>query len=305
MPILGASAQRLPPPVDIDTLWPGITSMSWTAWNGTTWDLRGSDGVVLMRDGVRGLAFPPVEHYRTESPAVAGSRWRGWRASNREVFWAVLVFSDASSDDWVRRDSKWWASMHPEHPGVWEITTSAGTRRLRCRFLSDGDHSYEYDPTRLGEAYYGVRLIADQPYWEADQIVSPEWGQTTEREFFPGPPFWVGAGQSLSTATISNPGDVPAYPVWTLTGPITTATVGVGTRTVSVPFTIPDGMTLTIDSRPESRSAVDSTGADRTSQLGSSSFAAIPPGEKVSLSLARSGTGTVQARLTPLYFRAW
>jgi hypothetical protein len=47
------------------------------------------------------------------------------------------------------------------------------------------------------------------------------------------------------------------------------------------------------------------TATNRTSNLGAVSFASVPPGANVPLSVALTGTGRVRIELTPLYRRAW
>lgn len=300
-----------PPTTQLDlsavNRWPGVTAMTWTGADGRVWDLlRGTDGVVLLESGIRGLAMPEIRRHTSSSPSLAGTRWRGWRVEEREVFWPVLVWSEDSTRDWLQRDSAWWGSLHPERLGVWEVTTArAGRRRLSLRFTGDGEHSFPVDPARLGEAVYGVRLVAEQPLWEGDDTLS-SWSLSEQAAFFPGPPFWIGSAYTLATATLTNPGDVPAYAVWTVQGPFTSARVGMPGATVSVPFGLPDGAALTIDTRPHVMSAVDSSGADRTRDLGAAAFAPVPAGYRMPLDLALGGQGgRITASLTPLFLRAW
>ena len=62
-------------------------AMTWTGGDGSSWDLtRRSDGVWLM-PGFRGLRMPPLDRFVSDSPSVDGSRWRGNRVLEREVFW--------------------------------------------------------------------------------------------------------------------------------------------------------------------------------------------------------------------------
>ena len=287
--------------------WPGVTAMTWVGWDGTLWDLlRGTEGVVLLEKGVRGLAMPPIGRHTQESPALAGSRHTGWRAVEREVFWPVYVWSEDSSREWFDRDAAWWATMHPDQVGEWAVTTSrSGTRRLRLRYVDDSEHSFDHDPARVGEAIYGVRLVAEQPFWEGETALS-SWSLSEQASFFPGPPFWIGSAYTLATATIRNPGDVPAWPVWTVHGPFTSARVGTAGATITVPFGLQDGASLTIDTRPAVMRAVDSSGVDRTRELGAAAFAPVPPGVRVPLDLDLGGEGgRITAQLAPLYLRAW
>lgn len=309
MPILSAPTRTLDRPAVTD--WSGLAAMTWTGWDGTEWDLLGENGgVFLTRDGVRGLHMPRVDRYTNVSPALAGSRWRGSRTLEREVFWPLFIYSDSGSQGWVKYDRAFWRTMHPDKPGTWSVTSAFGeTRTLQCRFADDGDMEMTSDPSQRGWDVYPISLIAEQPYW-AGPAVTQSWVDGGVVPFFGadgtgGPPFNISSGNTLSTATMPNPGDVDAYPVWTITGPSTAVSVGVGDKVVEYNAVISPGNTITIDTRPDRLTVVDQDGIDRLSGLGEASFAPIPAGEAVSLSLAMTGTGSVSAALQPLYFRAF
>lgn len=280
--------------------------MTWTGWEGSEFDLLDPtvSGVMLVEDGIRGLNMPKFTRYTSNAAGIAGSRWRGFGTEEREVFWPAFVWSERGTVEWMRVDSRWWKTMRPDEVGTWQITTSDSIRRLRLRFSDDGDHSYVRDPTKSGWCLYGVRLVAEQPYWEGDPILL-SWEKRTERPFLPGPPFWVSGTVSLASAVMQNPGDVDAYPIWVLQGPFTAAQVGFDGATITVPFPVAAGNSLTIDTRPDQQTAIDAAGVDRTGDLGASSFAPIPAGGGKALTLSLSGAGSVSASLTPLYYRAW
>ena len=286
--------------------------MIWHPDNGPAINLLdpAADGVMLVEDGVRGLNMPSTQRYTASSPAVHGSRNRGHRVEEREVFWPLLVWTDRGTDDWLRVDSRLWDGLRPDVEGWWVVDTAwSGRRRLRCRFSDDGDHSMSRDPSRRGWDLYGVRLVAEQPFWTAE--MDPiEWDQGEPDSFFPGPTFRISGSRRMDSATLRNGGDVPAWPVWTIHGPCSSATVGVGDRQVVVPFAVAAGERLVIDTRPEYMTATMYTAAggaaDRTADLGAATeFAPVPAGGAVDLSLTAPGGGRVEADLTPLYWRAW
>ncbi|MHA7210789.1 hypothetical protein [Arthrobacter sp. MDT1-65] len=61
---------------------------------------------------------------------------------------------------------------------------------------------------------------------------------------------------------------------------------------------------LVIDTDPTVQSAWRN-GVDVTAQLGSADFAPIPAGEDRQLSLTMAGTGSVEAAITPRFYRAF
>lgn len=280
--------------------------MTWTGWNDLEFNLLDPtlSGVMLVQDGVRGLSMPAFDRYTSQAPGVPGARWRGFSTDEREVFWPTLVWTDSGTLRWHELDSAWWSTMRPDALGTWDVTTVTGTRRLRLRFEDDGDHSYPADPMRRGWSLYGIKLVAEQPYWEGDPVTYT-WEQAAGAPFLPGPPFYVSGSVSLESARMSNDGDVDAYPTWELTGPFSSATVGWSGAKIDVPFPVAAGDALTIDTRPDMQTATLTDGTDRTGDLGTSAFAPIPAGGDRNLTLSVAGAGSVTASMTPLYFRAW
>lgn len=301
----GGGGQPTSPPVQ----------MTWTA-AGQVWDLLSPASGVRILQGLRGLTMPPVKHYRDTSPALAGSRWRGSRTEQREVFWPLLVKAN-DGPSWVELDRELWAGLHPDVTGVWSVVAPSRSRRaLTMRLDDDGDAGHPADPVSAHAAVYGLTFVAEDPYWRGDDIVR-SWTTATGSDFFGGaakaPPFIISPASTVSTATLTNPGDVPAWPVWTVYGPATAATLGIVGQTVTVPFTIASGKALVVDTDPRAQTAYlyDVSGGElvnpveRTGDLGAVGFAAIPPGESVTLSLALTGSGTIQCRISPGYYRAW
>ena len=289
---------------------------TWEAWDGTVWDLCAGTMGVLLLAGVRGMDMPDdITHWSAESPAVDGTYWRGCRIGPREVFWPVRLQSRESSRQWKQLRSGWWRSLSPRRTGVWRVTHPDGeSRTLRCRFVSDGQQARTIAPELVGRDTYGVTLRADDPFWRGAPLRHTFGGPVTQGLFFGGddpedpeavelgPPFFISEG--YDTVAVSNPGDVEAWPVWRLNGPLTSATVGVGDQVVTFPHTIPDGTWVEIDTDPRSQTAVDSAGNNRTADLGSYDFAPIPDGDQVELVVSVAGGGNVDVTITPGYLRA-
>jgi len=218
--------------------------------------------------------------------------------------------------------------MDPDDTGVWEITHPDGAKRsIRLRFRDDGDHTITYDPIAFGWQSYGITFVAEQPFWEGDPEVR-SWKNADYAPFFdPSGPqlFNIGSGADVSSAKMDNPGDVESYAKWFIDGETTTAAVGVNGLVVEVPFSVPAGKCLVIESDPDRIGATMYTvqpGApskpservigvdmvspvDRSADLGEADFPPIPAGSQVPLSLTLSGSGMVEALLPTLYRRPW
>jgi hypothetical protein len=70
-------------------------------------------------------------------------------------------------------------------------------------------------------------------------------------------------------ATLTNPGDVPSYPIWQLTGPFTgiTATNSTTGKTWTISYTAGSGDTLTLDTTPGRTSLVNVSGVNQWDKL--------------------------------------
>lgn len=315
------------PPVPAAPAWSGV-QMTWTA-KGTVWPLTDPQTGLCLLSQVRGLGAPKFTRYSVSSPATPGSSFRGVSVADRDVFWPLHIWNDESSLEWMDRDSAFWSTMDPYDTGVWTVFLPDGdTRSLRLRFVDDSDHASEVDPVSKGWDTYGINLVAEQPFWEGSPVVR-SWKADTPQPFFDptGPQLVnISSGHTLSTATITNPGDVESFPKWFIDGPASAGTVGVDGVTVSIPFAVASGSCLVIDSDPDVIGAtmydVTTSGAtvkpssrvvgvdlinpvDRTTDLGEADFAAVPAGSSVPLSLSVTGGGTIEVSLPTRYRRAW
>lgn len=294
---------------------PGVAAqlglrMTWTGPDGSVWDLGDPtvSGLEMGR-GVQGLGMPPVLRYESESPAVDGRRFRGHKIDARPVMWPLTVLHDSKLTEWIARDAAFWATMRPDAPGSWAVQTPDGaTRSLLCSFV-EVDDAMTVDPTLSGWAAYGIRLVADEePCWTGSPVVA-QFASGELVDFIDesgAPPFYISAGDLFASASITNPGDVEAYPVWRVDGPVTDVELGVGDSLIEAPITLNEGEFMIIDSRPTAQTAIKDDGTEVTSSLGSSvEWVAIPPGQSVPLDITVTGTGSVRCTITPRYMRAW
>lgn len=299
---------------------PGLGGMRhlWHAWDGTTWDIGNPSSPVRLNAGVQGLDDPDVDYYTSDSPGVDGTTDRGFRVSGRTVFWPLRIFLPAASQAWVDLDASFWRSLQPGRYGTWEvIQPNRVSRSLRLRMQDKATPTFTTDPALTGYQTYGVRLVCPDPYWVGDKVTRT-FAPATSAPFF-GPVFTITRSNTLSTATLTNPGDVEAWPVWTILGPTTAVTVGLDAHAITVPFTVDAGKAVIIDTDPRAQTAYDatvttgpdgsqvvtSTGVERTGSLGTVDYAPIPPGASVPLTLTVTGAGSVNVSILPRYLRAW
>lgn len=280
--------------------------MRWIGWDDTVWDLTSGISGIAMMPGVRGMHMPPTRHYKDTNPTTHGARWRGYNIEQREVFWPLQIFNDYGSQEWLNHDRRFWRTMSPHKTGTWVVIQPNGTERsLKLRYKDDGQYTFDLDPASTGWANYGFLMDAEQPFWTEPEITRV-FRPTGSSEFFSpgGAVVNITAGSSISGASLYNPGDEKAYPIWEIVGPTTSATVSIDGHVISIPFPVPSGQTLVIDTHPEKLTAVMG-GVDKIANLASADFAALPVGDISTLSLNVVGSGSIMVRFTPLFYRAW
>lgn len=333
MAFVFASLPR-PPAPPVDVLQRDGLKMTWTGWDGTEWQLdRNSGSGVYLLAGARGFHLPPGTRFRDTSPGAHGSQHRATLYHERPVYWPLKMWHGGTGPEFMERDRAFWRTMDPDRPGVWSVTQSTGeTRTLDLRLDPDqtSDPGFDTLPSIRKFVTYPIYLTADQPFFKGAPSVR-SWGSPSYvGPFFePDGPhlFNIGQGVSLASASIANLGDVESPPVWYLDGDILAgAYVGIGSRRITVPFAVPAGRCLVIDSDPTRIGAIQYTitaagrtlkpseriigvhltnPVDRSAELGPSDFAPVPPGSSVALSLSLEGTGTIEVAVPSLYKRAW
>jgi hypothetical protein len=303
------SVVPLPPVVEeIPSPWQACQH-TWQAWDGTEWDLSHGLSGLALQAGVRGMRPPPLIRYVTKMPAVAGSIYRGSVADEREIFWPIKVFNDAGSTAWIAHNKRFWHTLDEDNPGVWVVTQPDGTRRyLTCRYTGLEDDSDDIDPGLVGWCVYGIKMAAEQPYWAGETVTETFLQVPPTNNYYGGatgfaPPYVTVQGSAVTTACITNSGDVTVWPTWTINGPCTTATVGIGTRTITFPIVLTAGQWLKLNTDPTDQVVVDQAGVDRTAQITvlNGGFAPIPKGVDVALQVSLVGSGSVQVAITPKY----
>lgn len=313
------------------------TPMTWTGWDGSVWDLANPDGGIVL-ERVRGLDAGDSDRFAQASPGVAGSRTTGYQDLERPAFWQLRVWSDVDSKGWQDRYRAIMRTLQRGRVGVWSVTGPDGkTRTLEMEFVSEDVSSLEeYDAPLFGWSQHLLNFTAaEQPFWQGVPV-RRTFGSPDVQDFIPpggAPSFYISPGSSAASATLTNDGDVRAWPEWWLYAGTESAALGVDGKVVEVPFEVPAGKLLVVDARPTRRAALQidappavdgngialtdeeveawvdaaveaDTALDRTKELGAVAWAAIPDGGRVPLDLTLVGAGAVRVKITPLFHRA-
>lgn len=296
-----------------------MIEIRYTGTDGSVWDLRRGD-VRLTSAGIAGLGNPDVEWFTRESPMLDGQSLSGWKLKPRPVFLPMLLGADTwDEDDWLPLDRAWWAANALGEYGTLRVTAPDGTwRELLLRFADDGGQPFPADPST--EAFYvmGINYLADDPWWRGPSLAGSFAPAGTPTNFLGGvpvgsaglaPPIVLGSAHTVESAVIANPGDVAAWPLYRIRGPVSSFRSTVDGGVVSTLQGVDSGATLTIDTDPRVQTAIlrsaGGTLTNVTPGLVDVDFRPIPRGSSVPLDIRIVGSGSVEVVLAPRYRKAW
>ncbi|WP_245876548.1 phage tail domain-containing protein [Streptomyces uncialis] len=302
-------------------------------WGFTYVSIRGSNGqgeeipltgfanrewpAVFMQAGATGLDAPPVELFSDESPNLDGSIFRDSRTAAREVMIPVFLYGiDRSTLRQLKR--RLVSALNPENGycvlKVMEASTPA--RYLYCYYRGGLEGDEGQDRSGFRWIRYGIQLSAFDPFFYSDDLQVAQW------TFGGGTPFLrqdgglfplslSQGGIPRSSIPIVNPGDVKAWPVWEIRGPVKAfkftaqdgASFGIKARPDSSDI-VPDGRVLTVDTRPGHKTLKDDRGKNYYPLLDSSpALWPVPSGSStagVEL-VASAGSASLRLTLRPRY----
>ncbi|WP_055523445.1 phage tail domain-containing protein [Streptomyces graminilatus] len=279
----------------------GFLSASWPA--------------IMLQPGATGLDMPPFELHTDDSPNLDGSMFRGARAATRQILLPLFVYGiDRKTLRSFKR--KLANALNPKlgYCVLTFVESDGVSRHLQCYYAGGMEGNESVDSAGFRWISYGIQLNAVDPWFYGDKEFSDRWAFGAPQAFLGNPFFPLTLGHSTVTAgtiQLTNPGDIEAWPIWTLTGPLK-----------SFEFTGPDGTswgiparlsgvdallshrTLTVDCRPGYKTVKDDEGTNYFSLLSPNpSLWSVPPGKSTVQAdlVAGSGTPSVSVSLIPRY----
>ncbi|MFF5433417.1 phage tail domain-containing protein [Streptomyces griseofuscus] len=267
----------------------------------------------IMQPGATGLDLPPMAVFSDDSPNLDGSIFRSARAAAREIMIPVYLYGiDRPSVNQLKR--RFFQQLNPKR-GYCLLKFTEGdntTRILRAYYKGGMEGSEGADTAGFTWAKYGLTFTAMDPWFYPDRAEETRW------DFGVGAPFLsktqaffpiritagvMGAGSDL---IINNPGDIEAWPVWQLYGPIRsfTLTSPYGETVKASPPSdgsdlVPANRVLTIDTRPGHKTVTDDQGTNYWSKLDANpQFWAVDPGETSAIVSVVTGVGKAAVTLS-------
>jgi phage-related protein len=222
-----------------------------------THEWRSSAGEVVRfvtEVGAQQRMMPPVSIRTVKVPQAQGGRFRGARHDERLATLPVVLPGPTAHRDELRR----WAKALDPLKGEGTLTVVQGPwagRQLVCVYEAGLD-SFEEEYELLGKTTLAFR--AADPYWQdaVEQSLVATVGSSSAK-WFPFLPLVLGPIDVFATPTITNTGDVEAWPVITAVGPGTDLTLTNLTTGLAWQLTgdIAAGAQLVVDHRPGRKTA--------------------------------------------------
>lgn len=238
-----------------------------------------TSGLLLL--GRADFGMPPVERVTQEVPGADGAALVATKVRPRQVELRLRIDTTGYARKWLslREVLGWFNPL--AGPGRLIVQgVDRFERYLSCAY-ADGlglDEDPEQPPH--GQAFVLV-LAADDPWW---YDLAPQTGSfqiDPAPAFFPILPVELGAAAVIAAPAITNTGHARAWPVWTVTGPATGATLTNLTTGDALSWTgvLLAGQTLELDTRRQRKTArVLPAGTNVYAQLGTSKLWALEPG---------------------------
>jgi hypothetical protein len=197
-------------------------------------------------------------------------------------------------------------------------------RRIKCYYVSGMEGNEAVGASGFTWVAYGIQLTAVDPWFYGDTEEVADWSFGASQPFLGNPffPIKLGAGTPASgQLLVNNPGDIEAWPVWTITGPLksfkftgpTPPPVG-GQQQDPPSWGIPaqpggadclaNGRTLTVDTRPGIKTITDDQGTNYFPLMSPNlSLWSVPAGTSTVQAdlVAGSGTPSVKVEIFPRY----
>jgi len=275
-------------------------------------DISDSDFGVEALSGVTGLGLPPVQLQWLEG-AGDGAVFRGSRIQPRDI--DIPLFLRAPDRFSLQNLLSRVAKMLTSPMTLRFVEDDGSDWSLQVYRVGGGVYAYGVDTRGLDELRTIVTVRAGDPFWTYSVATQRVVGTSNAgRGLLKGTTSLSKLKLSGSSASglilMENDGDVAAYPVWQITGPIAPVSPNpafVATSQTGESFTwngtLTAGQTLTIDAR--TASVVDGTGANRYGDLAAApKFWTIPPGISQA-TISAQGTSSGTAITATWYPRKW
>jgi hypothetical protein len=203
----------------------GTITATWTDPTGTVWPLSDTSDDVgwFTPNGPAGWNATTYEIVTDPLPR-GGEQVRFIRSKPGSIVWPIYVWGDTHLE-YIERHRQirraFAMTLHKGLPGVLTVGRPDSTARTIEAYYSAGLEGEAGDGWLYSKD--AVTLFCPDGYWQDTAILTETRDYVVGSDFL-NPVPTVSAGLTLGDSTINNPGDVYAWPTWTVTGPMTALT---------------------------------------------------------------------------------
>ena len=270
--------------------------------DGSEWVVSGyGDGEqgVLLDQGAQGLQEAPRKGVWSQTAFQYGATYMGTTIEPLDLVLGFEIWGD--DHDWAQVSSDFRNAFDYEREATIRVTSESGRRTLKVRLLETPKRDQNKDPRMLQYSLEVYTLRAAWPFWQGDTVTQsgavslrpknelsgayPAAGDVVRKSFErmfeldSSTQYW-----GVDEVQLSNPTDVPIYPVWALTDnamwcvPDKSFTDPSDTdRTIITPY-LAAGEGLSIDTYPLREPYVATNGSNIAGRFGGVLFLnPIPP----------------------------
>lgn len=202
-------------------------------------------------EGRTGFGVAPTSLITIDG-AIGGSKWRRTRRGARSIDLPLGIFGTSRQDVENKLRLLIRTLGDKVTPARLVATYPNGERVYTEVHYSGGINPvYGSDADTEGQEFCRIilTLVAPRPYWTEETAVTyAVAAPVSGRNLLPAlVKLRVSSSQALGSVTVENPGDVEAWPVWTITGPGSSFTLSLGDLELSYPTAIAVGEVITVD----------------------------------------------------------
>lgn len=229
--------------------------------NGDTIELA-DDGDFVLTTGVTGFGIPATS-VRIDESAAAGGVWRFSKRGIRDLDLPIAIFGTSRSD--VETKLRRLARLLQDTSGPTKIVANYSddtSVSIQAHYVGGAETQFGSDANSYF-CKWAIQLQAPKPYWQSEQTESFSVGSgNTGRGLLPQlTKLKVTSSQAIGVVEVNNTGDVAAYPVWTITGPVDGLVISNGAQSFGLNIPVAAGQTYTIDT--ENGTVKDDLGSNR------------------------------------------
>lgn len=162
----------------------------------------GADGIWLASklDGFYDPEIKTVTKRRANRP---GTKFISHRILERTIIFKVTIDNgEGPGKTWEELDARWRKLWAYDRYSTIQVTTINGSRQLKAR-LEEIEVDMDYDPHTNGATDVMMTVVADDPFWYAEELIID----------------LVVNGTATLSIPSANPTGNPIFPVWVLEAP--------------------------------------------------------------------------------------